>query len=83
MTAALNDLESFARTLHAQWRLTKLSEIDVSEENLYLDRETLDKTSPSLWKLLRLTLYAAVIILRSALGRLIGDSALARDGGKL
>lgn len=77
VTAALEDLEGFARTLYLQWRQTKLSEIDASEESIYLDAETLAKTLPPLWRLLRSTLYAAVIILRSAVGRLLGDGALA------
>ena len=82
VASAIDDLESFAKTLHMQWRHNKLSEVDVSEEILYLDRETLEKTMPQLWKLLKSTLYAAVIILRSAVGRMLGDSALANDEGK-
>ncbi|KAK4897024.1 hypothetical protein LTR27_005271 [Elasticomyces elasticus] len=77
--SALDDLEGFARTLHLQWRHTKLSEIDASEENIYLDVETIEKTNRALWKLLRSTLFAAVIILRSTIGRMLGDSALAND----
>lgn len=83
VTATLDDLESFTRTLYLQWRQTKLSEIDASEENLYLDAETMSKALPALWKLLRSTLFVAVIILRSAVGRLLGDGALAGDEGTL
>ncbi|KAK0247859.1 hypothetical protein LTS09_017033 [Friedmanniomyces endolithicus] len=79
ITAALDQLEAFARTLYLQWRHTKLSEIDVSEESLYLDTETMETTSPALWKLLRSTLFAVVIILRSIVGRMLGDAALAID----
>ncbi|KAK6390356.1 hypothetical protein LTR65_005731 [Meristemomyces frigidus] len=79
VVAVLDDVEGFARTLYLQWRQTKLSEIDASEENVYLDAESLNKTIPALWKLLRLTLFAVVIILRSALGRMLGDGALAGD----
>ena len=77
------DLEGFSKTLLLQWRQNKLSEIDTSEESLYLDRESLDKTMPQLWKLLRSTLFAVVIILRSAVGRLLGDAALANDQGAM
>ena len=81
ITAALDDLEDFARILHAQWRQLKLSEIDASEESTYLDTETIEKTMPSLWKLLRSTLFATVIVLRSVIGRILGDAALAGDRG--
>jgi hypothetical protein len=80
--AVLDDLEGFARTLYLQWRQTKLSEIDASEENIYLDHETLDQTLPQLWKLLRSVLYATTIVLRSVVGRILGDGALAADAGK-
>lgn len=80
--AALADVEGLARTLYMQWRQTKLSEIDASEENVYLDSASLKKTIPALWKLLRSALFALVIILRSAVGRMLGDSALAGDEGK-
>ncbi|KAK1076061.1 hypothetical protein LTR33_009279 [Friedmanniomyces endolithicus] len=79
--AALDDLEAFARTLYLQWRHTKLSEIDASEEILYLDTETMETTNPALWKLLRSILFAVVIILRSIVGRMLGDAARAIDGG--
>ena len=81
VSAAVEDLETFAKTLHLQWRQNKLSEIDASEENLYLDAETLGATTPQLWKLLRSTLFAVVIILRSAVGRVLGDATLANDEG--
>jgi len=80
--AALDDMEIFGRTLYLQWRRTELSEVDVSEEHLYLDKETLGKTTPALWKLLRSTLFALVIVLRSVVGRMLGDGALADDEGR-
>jgi hypothetical protein len=83
VSAVVEDLEVFAKTLHLQWRQNKLSEIDPSEESLFLDRDTLEKTVPQLWKLLRSTLFAAVIILRSAIGRMLGDEALANDEGAI
>ena len=83
VSAAFADLETFAKTLHLQWRQNKLSEIDASEENLYLDREAVEKTTPQLWRLLRSTLFAIVIVLRSGIGRTLGDSALANDECKI
>ncbi|KAF2768643.1 hypothetical protein EJ03DRAFT_352008 [Teratosphaeria nubilosa] len=75
--SALVDIENFARILYLQWRQLKLSEIDASEENIYLDHETLGETTPQLWKLLRSALYAITIIMRSVLGRMLGDAVLA------
>lgn len=82
VTATIEDLEAFSKTLLLQWRQNKLSEIDPSEESLYLDWETLNKTMPQLWKLLRSTLFAVVIILRSAIGRILGDPILSKDEGE-
>lgn len=82
VSGVMEDMENFARTLHMQWRQVKLSEIDISEEGTYLDRETLEKTTPLLWKLLRSTLFAVVIVLRSAVGRMMADGALANDAGE-
>ena len=80
--AVLDDLETFSKTLLIQWRQNKLSGIDSSEEKLYLDEMTATVTNPSLWKLLQSTMFAAVIILRSAIGRVLGDASLANDQGK-
>ena len=83
VTSALEDLETFAKTLHLQWRQNKLSEIDPSEVSVYLDQGTRDNTSSQLWKLLQSTLFAVVIILRSTVGRILGDGALANDECKI
>ena len=77
VSTVMDRLTEFARTLTIQWRQNKLSEIDSSEEGEYLDSETLEVSLPALWQLLRVSMFAAVIILRAALGRLLGDQALA------
>ena len=82
VSGVLEDVENFARTLHLQWRQTKLSEIDPSEEKMFLDAEALERTTPQLWKLLKSTLFAIVIVLRSAVGRMMADGALANDEGE-
>lgn len=74
---AMGRLTEFSRTMTTQWRQNKLSEIDASEENEYLDNESLKVSLPVLWTLLRVSMFAVVIILRSALGRLLGDRVLA------
>ncbi|EME84823.1 uncharacterized protein MYCFIDRAFT_59925 [Pseudocercospora fijiensis CIRAD86] len=77
--SALDDLEDFSKTLLTQWRQNRLSAIDYTEQEAYLADETIKITTPVLWKVLQSTLFASVIILRSALGRLLGDSILASD----
>ncbi|KAM0716522.1 hypothetical protein Q7P37_007967 [Cladosporium fusiforme] len=76
--SAVEDLEDFTRTLHLQWRQNKLSAVDPSEEQQRLDPGTLH-TTDLLWRLLRSTMYAAVIVLRSAVGRVLADSGLSDD----
>ncbi len=78
---ALDDLEAFARTLQVQWRQNKLSEIDQAEEARYLGRSTVEQMLPQLWKLLRTTLFAVVVVLRSAIGRILSDGVLASHEG--
>lgn len=75
----LDCVAEFARTLWLSWRQNKLSEIDVSEELEYLDAESTKTTLPTLWHLLRLSLFAIVIILRALMGRLLSDPILASD----
>ncbi|KAG9639839.1 peroxin-8 Pex8-penicillium chrysogenum, partial [Aureobasidium melanogenum] len=75
--SAVEDLSDFSKRLGTQWRQNKLSEIDASEETIFLHEEARKNTVPTLWKLLRSTLFAIVIILRSASGRVVGNAALA------
>jgi hypothetical protein len=73
------DISSFSRALFMQWRQSRLSVIDMPAEKETFTEETLAHTLPKLWKLLRSTLFAIVIILRGALGRLLSDSVLSSD----
>ncbi|KAK4939894.1 hypothetical protein LTR28_009260, partial [Elasticomyces elasticus] len=81
--AAVEDLVGFSRTLHLTWRQNKLSEIDPSEEDIYLGEETCKTTLPTLWRLLKASMFAVVILLRATLGRLLGDGNLASGDSKL
>ncbi|KAL2399704.1 hypothetical protein ABEF95_001033 [Exophiala dermatitidis] len=74
-----NNIAGFARNLSTSWRQNKLSELDPREESQYLDQETISKTLPVLLQLLRDTMFAAIIALRSVLGRLLCDGVLASD----
>jgi len=78
VTAVLDDLENFARTLHTQWRQNKISHFDDSQLGEAVDDPTLKLTLPVLWRLLQSVLFASVIILKSVLGRTLGDGSLAR-----
>lgn len=76
---AVDRIAEFARTLSISWRQNKLSEIDVSEEFAFLDVESTKTTLPTLWHVLRLSLFATVIILRAVMGRLLFDAILSSD----
>ena len=75
----LTRLGELARNMGTSWRQNKLSEVDQMEEAQYLDQETLSTTLPSLLHLLRDTMFATIILLRSILGRVLTDAALASD----
>lgn len=79
----VNDMSAFTRTIIIQWRQNKLSEIDLSEEGIFLTDEALRVTLPSLWKVLKTTMFATVIILQAVIGRVLKDGALATDNSRL
>ncbi|KAI9815520.1 MAG: hypothetical protein M1827_002654 [Pycnora praestabilis] len=74
----VDDLSGFARTLTVQWRQNKLSEIDISEEPMFLDQEALT-TLPVLWQILKTAMFATVVVLRGIMGRILSDQKLAAD----
>lgn len=78
----LQDLFGFSRSLSIQWRQNKLSEIDISEETLFLTEETLRTPLPLLWRVLRSSMYAIVVILTSYTGRLLSDKLGTKDDGQ-
>ena len=79
LISILGRLSQFARTIAVSWRQNKLSEIDASEATNFLDAESIQTTTPALWHILKLSLYAVIIILRSITGRLLTDAALGSD----
>ena len=76
---SLERLAEFAKNLAQSWRQNKLSEVDPSEERDYLDQETLTMTLPPLLNVLRDTMFATIIILRSIIGRVLTDPFLASN----
>ncbi|KAH8724331.1 hypothetical protein GQ44DRAFT_727981 [Phaeosphaeriaceae sp. PMI808] len=75
----MDDLASFSRALTTQWRQIKFSDIEPAEEEAQLEDETLHRSTPLLWNLLKATLFATTIILRGVFTRALGDKALAKD----
>ena len=82
LSRMITDLSAFTRSLCVQWRQNKLSEIDVTEESIYLSVDSLKTTIPVLWRVLKSTMFAIVVILSSLLGRVLGDSRMPADSGK-
>ncbi|KAL9045875.1 MAG: hypothetical protein Q9214_001157, partial [Letrouitia sp. 1 TL-2023] len=78
LTGILQDLFEFSRSLCLQWRHNKLCEIDMTEETAFLTEETLRTPTPLLWRVLRSTMFAIVIVLRSYMGRILSDSGVGR-----
>lgn len=79
VSSLVDDLAEFARSMHEQWRRNKLSEVDVAEEMAFLNEEARTRTLSVLWKMMRSVLFSVVIILRSAVGRVLADRTLAKD----
>ncbi|KAF2864584.1 hypothetical protein K470DRAFT_254215 [Piedraia hortae CBS 480.64] len=69
--AAVEDVRELSRIIYLQWRQTRFSGVESSTETELEDADTHSKTVPTLWKLLRSILYGLVVILRSAVSRLL------------
>ena len=74
--ALLDDISSFTRKLIKQWRQNKLSELDPSEEGVFLTQETAKVTLPVLWQVLKTAMFAVVNILRAIVARSLVDPVL-------
>ncbi|KAL8701947.1 MAG: hypothetical protein Q9224_000246, partial [Gallowayella concinna] len=75
----LQDLLSVSRSLCTQWRQNKLSEVDVSEETMFLTDKSIKVSLPLLWRVLRSSMFAIVVILASYTGRLLGEKLIKKD----
>ena len=83
LSSMITDLSAFTRSLSVQWRQNKLSEIDITEEAAFLSGESLRTTVPLLLNVLKSTMFAIVVMLRSLLGRVLKDPQIPSDGGEL
>ncbi|KAL2271755.1 hypothetical protein VTJ83DRAFT_1126 [Remersonia thermophila] len=73
-----DDLVAFTGRLLHNWQANKLSELEVSEESLFLTPETLETTWPVLWQFLKKVLYAVVTALHAIAARGLLDRRLRR-----
>lgn len=83
LAVMIEELGAFARCLCVQWRQNKISEIDATDETTYLTDETLRTSLPLLWRILKSSMFATIIILRPLLGRVLGDARLSMNMRKL
>jgi hypothetical protein len=72
----LDDISSFAGILAKRWRQNKLSELDASEEAIFLTEETVKVTFPLLWQVMKASMFAIVNILRAIIARSLIDPVL-------
>ncbi|KAL2123883.1 hypothetical protein VTJ04DRAFT_248 [Mycothermus thermophilus] len=73
-----DDLVAFTSRLLQNWQANKLSELEVSEEAIFLKPETLETTWPVLWQFLKKIMYAVVAALHSVAARSLIDRRLRR-----
>lgn len=79
VAATVDRVAEFARTLALSWRQNKMSRVDFQDEADQFDTETVKTTLPVLWQILRASLFATVVVLRAALGRLLSDPVLSQN----
>jgi hypothetical protein len=80
VTEIREHLLSFADKILVSWKRNKLSEIDPSEEEVFLTSETRRVTFPLLWQVLKTAMFATVVILSAVIGRTLIDPIV---GGRL
>ncbi|GAB1320656.1 hypothetical protein MFIFM68171_10866 [Madurella fahalii] len=71
-----DDLMTFTSRLLRHWQANKLSELESSEEDIFLTQETLQSTWPALWQFLKKTMYAIVAVLQAVVARSLLDRHL-------
>ncbi|EGZ72005.1 hypothetical protein NEUTE2DRAFT_158081 [Neurospora tetrasperma FGSC 2509] len=76
---AQNDLLTFTQKLLHEWEASKLSEIEISEEEVYLTQETLQGPWVALWTLLRKVMYGSVAVLQTIVARSLLDPRMRND----
>ena len=76
LTMMGGNILSFTRSLCVQWQQNKLSEVDSTEETQFLNEQSLTNSLPLLWRILKSSLFAVVVMQSALLGRVIGDGRM-------
>lgn len=76
---AQDDILHFTDKLLQQWQATKFSEIEMSEEDVYLTAETLQSTWAGLWQLFKKIMYGVVAMLHPIVARSLLDPRMRND----
>jgi len=76
---AQDDLVLFTERLLQHWQTNKLSELEISEEEVYLTPETLQSTWAVLWQLLKKVMYGVVAVLQPVVARSLLDPRMRSD----
>ncbi|KAK0711049.1 hypothetical protein B0H67DRAFT_601892 [Lasiosphaeris hirsuta] len=76
---AQDDLVTFTAKLLQHWQTNKLSELEISEEEVFLTPETMQTTWTVLWQQLKKIMYGVVAILQSVVARSLLDPRLRND----
>ncbi|KAI9679605.1 MAG: hypothetical protein M1829_001567 [Trizodia sp. TS-e1964] len=69
----------FSKILSSQWRQIKISEIAITEESKFLDGETLEVSLPTLWQVLKISMFTSVAVLASVMERILNDGTLSSE----
>ncbi|KAK4455793.1 putative PEX8 peroxisomal biogenesis factor 8 [Podospora aff. communis PSN243] len=76
---AQDDMILFTERLLQHWQANKLSELEMSEEGIFLTPETLQSTWTVLWQLLKKTMYGVVAVLQPVVARSLLDAHMRSD----
>ncbi|KAK5664101.1 hypothetical protein OQA88_316 [Cercophora sp. LCS_1] len=76
---AQDDLVQFTDKLLQQWQNTKFSELEISEEDIFLTPETMQSTWIVLWQLLKKIMYGIVAMLQPIVSRSLLDPRMRND----
>lgn len=82
LSTLFGDISAFTRSLCIQWRQNKISEIDPTEEKIFLSDDTLQTSLPLLWKVLKSSLFSIIVILTALMEHVLGDPRMSADGGE-
>ncbi|KAK0623041.1 hypothetical protein B0T14DRAFT_426272 [Immersiella caudata] len=76
---AQDDMTLFTEKLLQHWQANKLSELEMSEEEIFLTPETLQSTWAVLWQLLKKIMYGVVAVLHPIVARSLLDAHMRSD----